>query len=293
LVALVIVSSLVAFLEARSVWHYVLWPPSLESGTGPWSQVTAVSQIDFTGGLLQPMTKQQMTERAAMCKQAPERCGNSSWVLVRALDAGMSAMTPDIADEILKPVFNDELSRQRTAEWRSGQWTTIRPARGLAVQFQSDGNEWLLIEYSSDRGLDNRYSQIETLYRLARPRPVLISNVHYFFDGDRLPQLWVSVLCEVNLLLLLAGALLARFSRTQSDGIRLFASIPIALLIVFLASYFSYTTIARFDPAFTDIGGSFVFGAVINSVLPVVSLFYSLRNYRLNARSSSQLSGSQ
>lgn len=282
-VGLVIAGGVVASLEARSVWSYVVWPPSLENETSEWMRIVAISQVDLTPGALRHMTKQGMFQRATMCKQLRSHCGQSAWVLSRALNAGLSGGTRDVAQETWEPVLENELKRQLSAGWRAGKWKTVKPAGGIAVQFQSSGQEWLLIEYSSYRGDDNRYAQIEALYRLGPPRAVLAADAHLFFDNERLPQLWFSALCELNSLMLLVGALLVRLAKTSLGGTRRFALAAAALSLVCLASYFSYTAIARFDAAFHDITAAFALGAITNCALPALSLFYIFRS---NARVS-------
>jgi hypothetical protein len=278
LAALVIAAGVVASLEARSVWSYVVWPPSLENERRAWTRIVAISQVNFTPGALQHMTKQEMVQRATMCEQLLSRCGQGAWVLVRALNGGLSDTTPDIAQEIWEPVLEQELKRQQSAEWRAGEWKTVTPAGGIAVQFQSSGQEWLLIEYSSYRGDDNRYAQIEALYRLGPRWAVLAADAHSFFDNERLPQLWFSALFELNSLMLLVGALLVRLARTSLSGTRRFALATAAPLLMVLANYFSYAAIARFDAAFYGIKAAFALGALTNSALPALSLFYIFRN---------------
>lgn len=273
LTALTVGGVCIATLEARAIWHYAISPPSLKDQTGPWTKVVAVSQVELTPGAIQRITRSEMLERSRFCQEPDARCANRTWTLMRAVAAGMNEVTPEIADDVLSLVVNDQLKRLQKAEWRVGGWKSVRLAGGLAVQFESGRQKWVLLEYSSYRGMDNRFVQVEALYELLSGQASLAADVYYFFDNDRLPQLWLSVLSEVNIVVLFVGASLVYATRAATGSVSRLACVAVSLLTIGVISYFSYAAIERFDAAFIRIKIAFIVGAVIGSVLPIVSLY--------------------
>jgi hypothetical protein len=290
ILALLAIAGMFAFVEAHAVWGYAVQLPSLRNDETPWGRVTAISQLDFTSGLLPHVTRQQMVQWALTCQQRPSVCWEPAWVLTRALEAGLSDETPEVPKEVWEPVWETELIRQRVVSWRAGEWQSVQPAGGIAVQLRWPARNgcYLSTPLPGDAtivmGMWRPYTGWKN--RLEKPNATLISEAHYFCDNDRLPQLWFSVLFELNAMALFVGIALVHVARNPQSHMHRLLVASGALLLILLVVRFTHGTLGRFDSAFHDLQLAFGVGAIADSALPALSLYYVTRRMRDHPGSS-------
>jgi hypothetical protein len=241
--AIVAVAGIISFAEARSLWGYAVDPPNLMRVVGQIGRVLAISEVDFTG-LLPSRTSAALTQRAEVCRARIASCWSPDWILVRALDGGLSDSSPTVPTQTWKPVWAQfQRDVRQPGIWSSGVWQTIPPAVAIVLQYRQQERELLFIGYNTIRGADDRYGYAEALYQLSGPDARLVATSQYFYDSDRLPHLGTLPLWIVNTLVLLAGAALIRAAAVATDRHkRLAVGVSSLVLLAGVAGYFRVTT---------------------------------------------------
>jgi hypothetical protein len=244
-------AAVLSVIEARAVWGYALWPPSLEQNVGAIDRVLALSRVDFTGGFLQPMTNADLVQQARYCRAAGGQCWGADWILSRGLDSGLSDTSPQVPAALWRPVW-DEFQQQGHGPgmWIGDRWQSMTPAAGTVVYFRARQQEWLFIGYNTSRGADERYGFAEALYSLGGPRPRLIAQTVYFYDYlDHLMGLGAIPLWIVNTILIVAGAALCRAAaRARHPFSRAGVAVCALLLVAVVVGDFHIATFSMTAP---------------------------------------------
>ena len=242
-------AGLIALIEARAVWGYAIWEPSLEMRVGAIERIMEISDVDLTGGVLTPMTNDALFARAQMC-QREGTCRGADWILIRALDGAFTGRTPRVPSDRWRSEWQQlERDGLQPGVWIGHDWKRLGPARGIVVYFRARSREWLFIGYNTERGPDDRYAYAEALYSLNARGSELVAHTQYYYDVDHVPELGLPLLWFANAALVFVGlGIMGAAKRVHLRYGRATVGLAAVMFAFAVIAYFRFITHAMTAP---------------------------------------------